>query len=931
MRGVWKRSIHFVLALVCSGSLVFGEAAVAFASDHGNPIPSAQSMENVLTEGQALETSQEIIDKGDCGASGENLTWTLDAAGLLTISGEGQMADYKNYSQYAPWYPYREQIREVLIEDGVTTIGAAAFYNLPEISEIYIPKNVETIGNSAFAISGIERIEVAPENPYLKSEDGVLFSKDGTQLLHYPYKKADTAYVIPQGVEVITSSAFAHNDYVTEITVPPSVTEIQAYAFSSNRYLSELHLSEGLVSIGESAFDSCARLTQLSLPASVQRIGADAFWLSGLSEIQVHPDNIFFSSQDGVLFNSDGTALLCYPPTKEGTTWSVPEGVKRIAEHAISNCDNIQELVLPEGVTQVDAFGISFNDNLKGITIPRSLQYVQGNGFYGNDALQYIMFAGTQEEWQSLSVSGKLEGLPVHYNGTGHVEVVDEAVPATNATTGLTEGSHCAVCNTVLKAQQETGIRVYLENQVISDTTLDGDVYIGPNAVVTLNRVTIEGNLYVLGGARLNSITVNAIHARSFSFGYGSTFYNGTVYLMGSNSIGSMYAATYPVEEIPLYLEEGSLLADQGKVTIVGATPNIARFYCNGKEIPLGDDGWFTLEGMDVTKDREIEFQWVTVFGNTITKVFTVDACKEDGHMIVVDEKIEATCKTPGLTEGSHCTFCQEVLREQQTIPALGHNYVDDICTNCGIDRSKCKHTGGEATCIEKAICELCDTEYGEVDGNNHKHTQLEGEVPPTCTEAGCTAAETCTDCGATVQESTAIPPLGHSGEICNEIAATDDRDGYTGDLVCSRCDEVLEKGQYYVRIYRVYNPGNGKHHYTTDPAERDFLAENGWIYEGIAWNAPKEGDPIYRVYNPGNDNHLYTMDIKERDNLVKGGWNYEGILCYSAGSDGVPLYRVFNPYVTLNPHHYTDSLEECAFLESNGWKVEGISWYGLE
>ena len=139
---------------------------------------------------------------------------------------------------------------------------------------------------------------------------------------------------------------------------------------------------------------------------------------------------------------------------------------------------------------------------------------------------------------------------------------------------------------------------------------------------------------------------------------------------------------------------------------------------------------------------------------------------------------------------------------------------------------------------------------------------------------------------------------------------------------------EYVEKP---VTVYRVYNPGNGKHHYTTDASERDFLAENGWIYEGIAWNAPQEGAPIYRVYNPGNDNHLYTMDAAERDRLVEGGWNYEGILCYSAGTDGVPLYRVFNPYVTLNPHHYTDSLEECEFLKSNGWRVEGISWYGLK
>ena len=131
--------------------------------------------------------------------------------------------------------------------------------------------------------------------------------------------------------------------------------------------------------------------------------------------------------------------------------------------------------------------------------------------------------------------------------------------------------------------------------------------------------------------------------------------------------------------------------------------------------------------------------------------------------------------------------------------------------------------------------------------------------------------------------------------------------------------------------ILRVYNPGNGKHHYTNGTQEANVLVAGGWEYEGFAWIAPKEGNPIYRVYNPSNDNHLYTMDAAERDALVDGGWNYEGILCYSAGSDGVPLYRVFNPYVTLNPHHYTDSLEECEFLESNGWKVEGISWYGLK
>ena len=134
------------------------------------------------------------------------------------------------------------------------------------------------------------------------------------------------------------------------------------------------------------------------------------------------------------------------------------------------------------------------------------------------------------------------------------------------------------------------------------------------------------------------------------------------------------------------------------------------------------------------------------------------------------------------------------------------------------------------------------------------------------------------------------------------------------------------------VAIYRIYNPSNGKHHYTDDAEERDFLANGGWIYEGIAWYAPKTGDPIYRLYNPSNDNHLYTTDAVEKDFLDANGWNYEGLLTYSShsGDDGVPLYRVFNPYVELNPHHYTDSLEECDYLRSNGWNVEGVAWYGI-
>ena len=147
-------------------------------------------------------------------------------------------------------------------------------------------------------------------------------------------------------------------------------------------------------------------------------------------------------------------------------------------------------------------------------------------------------------------------------------------------------------------------------------------------------------------------------------------------------------------------------------------------------------------------------------------------------------------------------------------------------------------------------------------------------------------------------------------------------------DVVCGEAPVTED----YVTIYRVFNPGNGKHHYTDSTVERDTLEDGGWIYEGIAWYAPKEGDPIFRLYNPGNDSHLYTMDTAERDNLVDGGWILEGEVCKSAPKDdGVTIYRVYNPNATMHHHHYTNSLLEYTYLGTQGWHKEGVAWYGLK
>ena len=83
-----------------------------------------------------------VVDSGTCG---DNLTWTIDSDGLLTISGTGAMSDY-SYGVTAPWSEQKDDIKYVGIMDGVTSIGDHAFYECDKMTSITIPESVTSIG-----------------------------------------------------------------------------------------------------------------------------------------------------------------------------------------------------------------------------------------------------------------------------------------------------------------------------------------------------------------------------------------------------------------------------------------------------------------------------------------------------------------------------------------------------------------------------------------------------------------------------------------------------------------------------------------------------------------------------------------------------------------------------------------------------------------
>ena len=173
------------------------------------------------------------------GACGDNLIWTFNAhTSTLTISGTGPMYDYEINSMSGfinqPWCDLSRNIKHIVIEDGATSIGEAAFTSC-YVTDITIGNSVASIGSYALDhCDDLTTIIVDEDNPYYSNDEfGVLFNKDKTTLLYYPLGSQRESYTIPDSVTTIKQYAFNNcGEVLKSITVPKSVTTIEKSAIS---------------------------------------------------------------------------------------------------------------------------------------------------------------------------------------------------------------------------------------------------------------------------------------------------------------------------------------------------------------------------------------------------------------------------------------------------------------------------------------------------------------------------------------------------------------------------------------------------------------------------------------------------------------------------------------------------------------------------
>lgn len=117
------------------------------------PLASLDDYKNAAVWGEfnVLPDPEQCPTWGYCGDQGNNLTWSLDCEGLLTISGTGAMASYSSDSP-APWNFQAKDVKTIVVEEGVKTIGGFAFYNCKNATSVTLPNSLLSIGRNAFNI-----------------------------------------------------------------------------------------------------------------------------------------------------------------------------------------------------------------------------------------------------------------------------------------------------------------------------------------------------------------------------------------------------------------------------------------------------------------------------------------------------------------------------------------------------------------------------------------------------------------------------------------------------------------------------------------------------------------------------------------------------------------------------------------------------------
>ena len=322
-----------------------------------------------------------------------------------------------------------ENLKSLTIPTACREIKMMAIYNCKRLENVSLHSKLNKLDETNFSqCPKLTAINVNNESVYFKSENGVLYSKNGLTLLRYPIGKSETSFTIPSGVVTIGSYAFYHSN-LESIIIPPTVTTIENNAFGYCKNIAKIDIPNSVTKIAMMAFDNCSKLSMVKLSENVSKIemmtfsyctslqsftigknvsDIDGTAFSGcasLKSFEVDEANSILSSVEGVLYTKDGKKLLKCPVALYSTSYVVPDGVEVIGEYAFQKCQNIERFTLPESLTTIETSAFS-HCSMTSINLPSTVNSIGWMAFEECDKLETFIVPDAVTEIPMMMLSG---------------------------------------------------------------------------------------------------------------------------------------------------------------------------------------------------------------------------------------------------------------------------------------------------------------------------------------------------------------------------------------------------------------------------------------------------------------------------------------------------------------------------------------------
>ena len=545
---------------------------------------------------------------------------------------------------------------------------------------------------------------------------------------------------------------YSNRTKILSVVVEPGVESVGNYAFYACLKLASVSLPGGVKSVGQSAFQDCAKLTAVEIPEGVTSIGYRAFYgCSGLTSVTI-PEGVTsigssaFSgcrSLTSVTIPEGVTSIDYYTfeDCSSLTSVTIPESVTSIGNSAFSGCSGLTSVTILEGVTSIGNQAFYGCSSLTSVTIPDSVTSIGNSAFYGCSKLKHVYYGGSDLQWKEIEIGNDNSALTkaiIHYAST-HAHNV-EHVPGKAAScteTGNLEYWRCLAC---------------------------GEYFIDEE----LTQSTDEAN--VILSALGHTMTETEAKAATCTQDGNNRYFT-------CSTCGKVFKDEQGTQETTAQAEILPALGHTTKLVDTVA-PTCTQ---------PGNKAYYVCETCGrAFKDKQ---------GTQATTV-RAEAVPALGHTEVTDQRVEPTCTKTGLTEGTHCSVCDEVLTAQKEIPAKGHSEVID--------------EGTEPTCTKPGLtegkhCSVCNevlTAQEEIPAKGHDVEKVEAK-DATCTEDGNNDYYVCRVCGeafrdekceqATTVEAETLSALGHEITKVEAAEPTWEAAGNIEYYICSRCEKLFK------------------------------------------------------------------------------------------------------------------------------------------